>query len=123
MTVPPASATVPWFARPWVWVVVAGGATLARNLLPSTSLSDVTLRAVFWLGLVASVAATIAKARRWATRGTQVAAWVSGIGTLVGAVYAATRPEYDNGIGDAGLVLLVTVVHVGIAWGTQPPTR
>jgi hypothetical protein len=110
----------PWYARPWVWVAVLLVSLAAARL--GGSLGQVPL-VLFWVGVVGAVAATIAKAHRWASRGTQVVAWLSGVGTLVGQVYASTRPPYDNGIGDAGLVLLVTMVHVGVAWGTQPPAR
>ncbi|MCR4514189.1 hypothetical protein [Aeromicrobium sp. 50.2.37] len=122
MTAPTAPATVPLVARPWVWVVGALTVPFLLRLVLGEGARPFG-SVVLWIGVVGAVVATIAKAHRWATRRTQVVAWVSGIGTLVGFVYAWTRPEYDAGIGDAGLVLLVTMVHVGVAWGTRPPSR
>lgn len=123
MTAPAAAATVPWSARPWVWVVGVAGVLLLGRFLPASTEFDVALGVVLGAAFVGVVAATIAKTHRWGTRGTQVAAWVSGLGTLAGQVYLAQLPAYDSGIGDALLILVLGAVLIGVAWGTQPPTR
>jgi uncharacterized RmlC-like cupin family protein len=85
VSVAPASVRVAWWARPWVWAVVALAGPLALRAVAGDGARPVGA-VVLWFGLVAAVAATIAKTHRWATRRTQVVAWLSGLGTLVGAV-------------------------------------